>query len=178
MAYHLFVAKSLSEPMLTWCQSNPREYVSMKFYFKFKYFHSRKCVWKCCLPKWQPFCPGGDECLQGVGQVIYTPAMMPIQEGFYVDNNLVYDSRHPWHEDFRTSKLKSSEHSYCFNFLSFTRLHLCVCHNSCEKLWPDFIIIFHVREHIVFTRFQWWTRKSFMKESQLQLTAWQWGQLM
>ena len=24
-------------------------------------FHSRKCIWNCRLPKWRPFCPGGDE---------------------------------------------------------------------------------------------------------------------
>ena len=24
-------------------------------------FHWRKCIWKCCLPKWRSFCPGGDE---------------------------------------------------------------------------------------------------------------------
>ena len=24
-------------------------------------FHSRKCIWKCHLVKWQPFCPGGNE---------------------------------------------------------------------------------------------------------------------
>ena len=23
-------------------------------------FHSQKCIWKFCLSKWRPFCPGGD----------------------------------------------------------------------------------------------------------------------
>ena len=26
-----------------------------------KKFHSRKCIWKCRLPKWRPFCSVGDE---------------------------------------------------------------------------------------------------------------------
>ena len=25
------------------------------------HFHSRKLIWKCRLPQWRPFCPGGDE---------------------------------------------------------------------------------------------------------------------
>ena len=33
----------------------------VKFKSKFKIFHSRKCIWKCCLPKPRPFCPGKDE---------------------------------------------------------------------------------------------------------------------
>ena len=41
--------KPLSEPMLTYCQLEPREHISMKLYLKFKYFHSRKCIWTCRL---------------------------------------------------------------------------------------------------------------------------------
>ena len=48
-------AKPLSEPVLTYCQLDPKEHISMKFYLKFKYFHSRKCV---SSTKWRPFCPG------------------------------------------------------------------------------------------------------------------------
>ena len=29
----------------------------MKYYSKFKSFHSRKCTWKCRLSKWLPSCP-------------------------------------------------------------------------------------------------------------------------
>ena len=36
----------------------PLEQTSVKLESKFYHFHSRKCVWKCCLPKWWPFCPG------------------------------------------------------------------------------------------------------------------------
>ena len=31
------------------CQLDPKEYISMKFYLKFKYLHSRKCIWTCHL---------------------------------------------------------------------------------------------------------------------------------
>ena len=41
--------KPLSEPMLTYCQLGSKEHISMKFYLKFKYFHSRKCVSICHL---------------------------------------------------------------------------------------------------------------------------------
>ena len=39
----------LSEPMLTYCQADCKEHISIKFYLKFKYFHSRKSVWTCRL---------------------------------------------------------------------------------------------------------------------------------
>ena len=42
-------AKLLSEEMLTYCQLDPKEHISMKFYLKFNFFHSWKCVWKCRL---------------------------------------------------------------------------------------------------------------------------------
>ena len=49
MACRLFNAKPLSKLVLGYCQ------------LKYKTFHSRKWIWKCRPPKWQPFCPGGDE---------------------------------------------------------------------------------------------------------------------
>ena len=49
MACRLGGAKPLSEPMLICCQLDPKQHISMKFYLKFKYFHSRKCIWKCHL---------------------------------------------------------------------------------------------------------------------------------
>ena len=56
MACHLFRIKSLSEPMLPFCQLDPKEYISLKFYLEFKSFNSRKCTWTCRLPKWPPSC--------------------------------------------------------------------------------------------------------------------------
>ena len=57
----LFSAKPLPEPMLRYCQLDSWEQVSVKFEQEFYHFHSRKCIWKYCLPKWPPFCQGGDE---------------------------------------------------------------------------------------------------------------------
>ena len=61
MACRLDGARPLSKPMPTYGQLDTKEHISIKFYLKFIYFHSRKCIWTCCLPKWQPFCPGGSE---------------------------------------------------------------------------------------------------------------------
>ena len=61
MACRLLGAKPLSKPMLCNYQLDLQEQTSMKFESKIKLFHSRKCIWKCRLSKWQPFCPGGDE---------------------------------------------------------------------------------------------------------------------
>ena len=41
--------KSLHQPVVTNCQLNPKEYISMKFYLKIKGFYSQKCIWKCHL---------------------------------------------------------------------------------------------------------------------------------
>ena len=61
MACHLFGAKPSPEPMLLYCQLDTWEHMSVKFESEFYHFHSSKCNWKCRLPKWRPFCPGGDE---------------------------------------------------------------------------------------------------------------------
>ena len=44
MAFLLFGAKPLSEPMLPYCQLDPTEHISVKFYSKFKSFHSRNAL--------------------------------------------------------------------------------------------------------------------------------------
>ena len=49
MACRLFGDNPLSEPIMVYCQLKPKEHISMKFYLKFKGFHSRKCIWRCCL---------------------------------------------------------------------------------------------------------------------------------
>ena len=49
MACRLFGAKPLSEPMQAYCQVEPKEHISVKYYSKFKGFHSRKCTQKCRL---------------------------------------------------------------------------------------------------------------------------------
>ena len=49
MACRLDGAKPLSEPMLPYYQLDPKEHISMKFYLRLKYFHSRKYVRTCRL---------------------------------------------------------------------------------------------------------------------------------
>ena len=49
MACRQYGVKPLSEPVLPYCQLEPKEYISVKFYLKFNCFHSRKCTSKCGL---------------------------------------------------------------------------------------------------------------------------------
>ena len=67
MACRLFGAKPLPEPILAYFELDSWEQISVKVELKFCHFHSRKCIWKCRLPKCRPFCPGGDE-LNGLWQ--------------------------------------------------------------------------------------------------------------
>ena len=61
MACCLFGAKPLSEPMLGYCQLDPREQNSVKFQSTYKNFHSWKCIWKYCLQNVSHFVQGGKE---------------------------------------------------------------------------------------------------------------------
>ena len=73
MACRLFGTKPLPELMLFYYQLDSREQISVKFELESYHFHSRKCIWNCRLPKWRPFCSGGDE-------LIYIFTMkMPVQ---------------------------------------------------------------------------------------------------
>ena len=54
MACHLFAAKPLSKPLLP---IGSLEITLVEILIEIQTFHSRKCNWKCCLPKWPPFCP-------------------------------------------------------------------------------------------------------------------------
>ena len=54
MASCLFSTKPLPKALLTYCQLDPMEYISMKFYLRLEHFCYRKCFWKC-----QPFCSNG-----------------------------------------------------------------------------------------------------------------------
>ena len=46
MACRLFGAKPLPEPMLTYCQLDPKKQTSVKFESQYKIFHSWKCIWR------------------------------------------------------------------------------------------------------------------------------------
>ena len=61
MAWRRIGAKPLPEPILAYCQLDSWEQISVKFESEVYHFHSSKCIWKCRLPKWRPFCPGGDK---------------------------------------------------------------------------------------------------------------------
>ena len=56
-----YSAKPLSQPMLEYCWLDLWEQTSVKSYSKLIHLHSRKCIWKCRLPKWLPFCSGVSE---------------------------------------------------------------------------------------------------------------------
>ena len=58
IACRLFGAKPLPEPMLANCQMDSWEQISVKLESEFYHFQSRKCILKCRLPEWRPFCPG------------------------------------------------------------------------------------------------------------------------
>ena len=69
MACRLDSTKPLSKPVLTYCQLEPKEHISMKFYLKFKYFHSIKYVWTYRLRNGSHFSMG-DELVSGKAKVI------------------------------------------------------------------------------------------------------------
>ena len=55
VAWCLIGPRPLSEPVMTYWQSGRREYIFMKYYWKFKSFHSRKCIYKYSLPNGSHF---------------------------------------------------------------------------------------------------------------------------
>ena len=54
LCHHWFSDNPLPEPMMDYCQLDHQEHISMKFYLRFKSFHSRRCTWKFCLHKYRP----------------------------------------------------------------------------------------------------------------------------
>ena len=57
MAWRLFGAKPLLEPVLEYCWLDPWEQTSVKFSSNFIYFHSNKMHSKKASAKWRSFCP-------------------------------------------------------------------------------------------------------------------------
>ena len=66
MAWRLFGAKPLPVPMQPYCQLDSWEQISVKLELEFYHFHAKKCIWKCRLPHWWPFCPGNDDELRHI----------------------------------------------------------------------------------------------------------------
>ena len=60
MACRLAGATLLSDPMLEYFQLDPKEHISVKFYFEFERFHSRKDPWKWRL---RPFLSSRPQCV-------------------------------------------------------------------------------------------------------------------
>ena len=61
MACHLFGSKPLSEPMLPYCQLDPKEHILVKIYSKFTRVHSRKnVVCEMAAMLFQPQCVNDD----------------------------------------------------------------------------------------------------------------------
>ena len=60
MACCLFGAKPSSKPMLDYCQLDPWEQTSVKFFIKIQKFSFIKMHLKTSSAKWRPFCPGGE----------------------------------------------------------------------------------------------------------------------
>ena len=56
MACRLFGTKPLSEPMMTYCQLDPKEYISMKYYLNCKRFSFKKMHLNISSRKWWSFC--------------------------------------------------------------------------------------------------------------------------
>ena len=80
MAWRLFGAKPLPEQMLAYCQLASLEKISKKFELEFYHFHWWKYIWRTCLPKCWPFCPGGDESMpssSNPGNKVYGAYMGP-----------------------------------------------------------------------------------------------------
>ena len=70
MACRLDGANPLSEIMLIFYKLDPKELISMKFYFEFEYFNSRKCIWTCHLRNGGHFVKGGGGGGGGGGELI------------------------------------------------------------------------------------------------------------
>ena len=99
MACCLFGTKPLPEPMLAYCKLDSWEQIPVKLEWKHYHFHSRKCIWKCGLPKWRPFCPGGSQLtLHGLVGIKGIRNSVIVWFGLWVGTHLVWhtDKLHHW----------------------------------------------------------------------------------
>ena len=126
----LIGAKPLPELMLIYCQLDPWENISMKFQSEFYHFHSRKCIWNCHLPKWRPFCPGGDEL--SPGHLFSTKAVF---SGIGIKINAVTKQQAiTW-----TNTVKISRNTCGITWMQFQRkCHLAGTKPLSESMWNIF----------------------------------------
>ena len=132
MACCLFSTKPLSKPVLANCQLESWEHISMKFESEFYHFHSRKCNWKFNLPKWRPFCPGGDA-------LIALPLVKGKAGGFYASA-------------FRRRRHYVFGLSVCPSVQSL-KYPLLTCTWVCWSTRPTVTILRHVRPSVRLERF-------------------------
>ena len=71
MACHLFSAKPLFEPILPYCQLDPREHISVKFYrkFSFKKMHLKMSSEMVAILSW-PECVKMNSAWQGLNSLM------------------------------------------------------------------------------------------------------------
>ena len=88
MACRLACAKPLSEPMLSYCQIDPKEHISVKFYSKFNSFYSRNAfenvVWQVAAILSRHQCVKSLEVLFlliTMMQIQWNPSKKAIQDG-------------------------------------------------------------------------------------------------
>ena len=121
----LFGAKPLPEPMSAYCQLDSWEQISGKFESEFYHFHSKKCIWNCRLPKWRPFCPGGDELMELWSPVLFIVAGWRwYGEHFGLFHMLKHIAEFHW--SFESNFINDIKVTY--------RRHTCVCwgHQTCH----------------------------------------------
>ena len=88
------------------CDLRHTEQIPVKFESAFHHFHSRKCIWVCCLPKLQPFCPRRDELIR-IGKCVsrYLTSYLATDDELYTDYN-----RQPGCQDCNDTKRKQHQH--------------------------------------------------------------------
>ena len=129
VACRLFGAKPLPKPMIAYCQLNSWGQILVKFESEFCHFHSRKFSWKCRLPKWWPFCTGGDELIQ----------LHPAYENPYRPNHH-HRSANPY-SNFRSFASHSSYMITLTYTNSFHQMFLYVTRIYCDKFNRTLCII-------------------------------------
>ena len=92
MACRLDGTKPLSEPMLTYCQLDPKEHISMKFYLKFKYFHSTKMHLNMSSAKCRPFCLSLNVLSHRHGSIWYVTQLSNVRAEFKSKTDLTKDT--------------------------------------------------------------------------------------
>ena len=144
MACRLFGAKPLPAPMLVYCQLDSWEQISVNFESKFYNFHPGKCIWNCRLPKWRPFCPGGDELKQRKNKDTFF--FFYIWHALCILSNILYTSYPVEHH----CKHRALTWWYCLYAKMVTVSKDII--NACECMW---VYIRHFTNMLLNLNLQW-----------------------